>query len=53
MPTHFGEFVLAHDCPGVIVVSKKARIVAVIDELVLIWSAAEPEEFKNRIVSIA
>jgi hypothetical protein len=53
MPAHFAEFITRHECPGVIVVSKKAQIALVIDELVLIWAAAEAEEYKNRIISIA
>lgn len=52
MPTHFAEFITRRKCPGVIVVSKKTQIAMVIDELVLIWGAADSEEFKNRIVSI-
>lgn len=53
MPFHFAEFILKLDCPGVIVVSKKAQVSSVIEELVLVWGAADSEEFKNRIVSIA
>lgn len=53
MPTHFAAFILEHDCPGVIVVSKKTPIQIVVDELVLIWGAANSDEFRNRIFSIA
>lgn len=53
MPTHFGEFILNQRSGGVIVVSKKAPISAVIEELVLIWLAATAEEFENRIITIA
>ncbi len=52
MPNHFAELIIERDCPGVIVVSKKAQVGRVIDELVLIAYAANPEEFRNRIVSI-
>lgn len=53
MPTHFAEFIIKNECPGVIVVSKKAQISKVIDDLILIWSAADPEEFRNRIISLS
>ena len=53
MPTHFGEFILNEDSYGVIIVSKKASISNVIEELVLIWAAATAEEFQNRIFTIA
>ena len=49
MPQHFARFIQESECPGVIVVSKKLEISAVIDELILIWAAAEAEEFTNSI----
>lgn len=53
MPRHFGEFLATgRDSPGVFLVSQYGPIGKVIDELVLIWSASEAEEWKNRIVNV-
>ena len=38
--------------PGVFLVSQAALIGEVIEELVLIWSCSEPDEWENRIVDI-
>jgi hypothetical protein len=53
MPRHFGEHLLRRlSSPGVFLVSQYAAIGEVIDELVLIWAASDPEEWRNRIVNI-
>ena len=53
MPRHFGEFLpMRQSSPGVFLVSQFAAIGEVIDDLVLIWSASEAEEWTNRIVRI-
>lgn len=53
MPRHFGEFLMGRQSsPGVFLVSQYAAIGEVIDELVLIWSASDAEEWKNRIVRV-
>jgi len=53
MPRHFGEFLAAgHFSPGVLLVSRVTPIGRVIEELVLIWAASEPDEWRNRIVKI-
>jgi hypothetical protein len=52
MPLHFAVFIASHECPGVIIVSKKASVSSVINELILIWQVADPEDFRNRLVSI-
>jgi hypothetical protein len=49
MPRHFAEFILHTECPGVVIVSKKLEIRAVIDELILIWTATGAEEYVNSI----
>lgn len=53
MPVHFADFITTNNCPGVIIVSKRAQIFAVIEELTLIWAADDVEGFRNRIMSIA
>jgi len=53
MPHHFGEFLQATgSSPGVFLVKQSSPIGDVIEELVLIWSGTDAEEWKNRIVRI-
>ena len=53
MPGHFGRFLQASgSSPGVFLVKQHSPIGPVIEELVLIWSATDAEEWKNRIVRI-
>ncbi len=52
MPTHFGQFIALGNSPGVLIVSRKLPIAQVAEELFLIWSASEPEEWVNRIRSL-
>lgn len=49
MPTHFGEFITAHTSPGILIIPQYVLISSAIDELILIWSATEAEEWINRI----
>jgi predicted nuclease of predicted toxin-antitoxin system len=52
MPGHFRRFVAGSESPGVILVRAAVPIGVVIEELLLIWAASEPEEWKNRLVWI-
>ena len=53
MPRHFGQFLQERGySPGVVLVKQSLPIGAVIDELVLIWTATSAEEWKNRILRI-
>ena len=53
MPRHFGEFLEASgSSPGVFLVKQSSPIGPAIEELVLIWSATDAEEWKNRILRI-
>ena len=49
MPTHFGEFVRAHPSPGLLIVPQHFPISSAIEELILIWSATDAEDWTNRI----
>ena len=49
MPTHFGEFITAHTSPGVLIIPQHVPVSSAIEELILIWSATEAEEWVNRI----
>ena len=49
MPTYFGRFIENHESPGLIIISQNAELLMVIEELILIWSASEAEEYVNSI----
>jgi hypothetical protein len=53
MPRHFGDFLEANgQCAGVFLVKQRTALADVIDALVLVWSASDTEEWKNRVVEI-
>jgi len=49
MPRHFVEFVRSQRSPGLIVVPQDLPIGAVIDDLILMWTATEADEWTDRI----
>lgn len=49
MPHHFAEFIAVETCPGLIVISQKAPVGTIIDDLILIWHVSEPSEFLNSV----
>ncbi len=49
MPKHFAEFIVHTTSSGVIVIPQKLPIRAVVDDLLLVWTASEAEEWINRI----
>jgi hypothetical protein len=49
MPKHFGEFIRSQRSPGLIVVPQHVPLVNVVDDLILIWTATQPEEWTDRI----
>ena len=52
MPKAFGNFILNETSPGLLIVSQQTSIVLAIEELLLIWTASEVEEWINRICFI-
>ena len=52
MPNHFARFIEIETSPGVFIVSQNKDVIAVIEELLLIWGASEAEEWINRICTI-
>ena len=52
MPHHFGEFIQEQTSPGVFVVSQHLPPARAAEELLLIWSTTEAEEWENRICSL-
>jgi hypothetical protein len=51
MPNHFGEFIQGRTSPGVFVISQHLPPARAAEELLLIWSATEAEEWENRVYS--
>ena len=51
MPAHFARYVRGAHSPGVILLREAISIVA-IEELALIWSASDTDEWVNRLVWI-
>ena len=49
MPKHFAEFIGHTTSSGVIVIPQKLPVRAAIEDLLLIWTASEAEEWHNRI----
>ena len=49
MPRHFGEFIRSHRSPGLIVVPQHLPLGEVVDDLILIWTATQAEEWTDRI----
>ena len=53
MPRHFGNFLEANgQCAGVFLVKQRTPLADVIEALVLVWSASDADEWKNRVVEI-
>ena len=52
MPRHFADFIVGTSSAGVLIVSQKTATIVVIEELLLIWSASEAEEWVNRIAVV-
>jgi Domain of unknown function (DUF5615) len=52
MPRTFAAFVSSNVSPGLFIVSQKADLLIVIDELLLVWSASEAEEWTNQLFTI-
>jgi predicted nuclease of predicted toxin-antitoxin system len=49
MPGHFSEFLQDGSSPGVLLVSQRLPVPEVVEQLILIWAASDPEEWVNRI----
>ena len=49
MPDHFAQFMMTSRSPGVFIVPQHLPVITAVDELLLIWSASEPDEWADRI----
>jgi hypothetical protein len=52
MPRHFAEFLASQSSAGVLIVPQKLPAFQVVDEILLIWTATEADEWTNRIFSL-
>jgi hypothetical protein len=52
IPAHFGKFITHQQSPGVIIVPQSLSVHHAADDLILIWTASEAEEWINRIFSL-
>jgi len=49
MPRFFGAFISQETSPGLLLIPQSLGIAAAVEELIMIWSATEAEEWVNRI----
>lgn len=49
IPHHFGEFIKSRTSPGLFIIPQHAELLSVIEELILIWSASDAEEYVNSV----
>ena len=49
MPTHFAEFIQSNTSFGVIIAPQSLSLQVVVEEILMIWTASEAEEWLNRI----
>ena len=52
MPRTFAGFVRTNVSPGLLIVSQKTDLLTAIDELLLVWSASQAEEWTNLVCTI-
>ena len=52
MPAHFAQYAASAHSSGVILIREKVSIAVAIEELILVWTASEAEEWTNRLVWI-
>jgi len=52
MPAHFAEYLATANSSGVILLREAISLAVAIEELVLIWTASEAEEWINRLAWI-
>jgi len=52
MPREFAAFIAAQSSPGIAIVSQRTSTREAIEEVVLIWTASETEEWINTIMTI-
>ncbi|MEM4847381.1 MAG: DUF5615 family PIN-like protein [Thermosphaera sp.] len=49
IPRHFAEFIATQASSGLVVVPQQLSLASAVEDLILIWSASEADEWVNRI----
>ena len=49
VPYHFADFITSNTSPGLIVIPQRLPLFSAVEDLLLIWSASEADEWVNRI----
>lgn len=49
MPRHFAEFITTNTSSGLLVIPQHLSVAAAVEELLLIWSTTEADEWLNRV----
>lgn len=52
MPGHFAAFTAVEPSPGLFIISQSTEVRVAVDELIVIWSASEAEEWVNVVVTV-
>jgi len=52
MPGHFAELLVDAESPGLLIIPQKLDVHTAIEELLMVWTASEAEEWKNRIARL-
>ena len=50
MPGYFYRFITSNESPGIVIVPQYLSISEGVDDLILIWSASDIDDWKNQIV---
>jgi hypothetical protein len=49
MPRHFAEFIATETSPGVLIIPQRLPVATAVEDLLLIWSTMDADEWKNTI----
>jgi Domain of unknown function (DUF5615) len=49
MPRHFAAFIAAETSPGVLIIPQQLPVATAVEDLLLIWSTMDAEEWRNTI----
>ena len=49
MPQHFAAFIATEPSPGVLIIPQRLPVTTVVEDLLLIWSTMDAEEWRNTI----
>ncbi len=50
MPWHFADFIAQETSPGLLIIPQSLPVAVAVEDLLLIWSATDAEEWRDRIL---